>query len=184
MTENLNIERFRNGDLIPEAKTPEEWWQAGYNKTPAWCYFNNRSRNGVRHGKLYNWYAVSDPRGLAPEGWRIPNDEDWKELSDFLGGDEVAGLRMKSKNGWKRGGNGTNESGFNGMPDGARSAMLREGPGIFRHWREYGMWWSLTRHDNGIVEIAGYSVLCFDWNGLDRGATSLEHGIAVRCLKE
>ena len=73
-TENLNVDRFRNGDPIPQAKTAEEWQNAGNNQQPAWCYYNNDPKNGESYGKLYNWYAVNDRRGLAPQGWHIPSD--------------------------------------------------------------------------------------------------------------
>ena len=100
MSENLNVDKFRNGDPIPEAKTDEEWEKAGENGEPAWCYYNNNPDNGDRYGKLYNWFAVNDPRGLAPEGWKIPSDEDWTRLTDFLGGESVAGQKMKSTEFW------------------------------------------------------------------------------------
>ena len=76
-TKNLNVSRFRNGDPIPEAKTKDEWIQAGIKKQAVWCYYDNDFKNGTKYGKLYNWYAVNDPRGLAPEGWDIPTDDDW-----------------------------------------------------------------------------------------------------------
>ena len=100
MTKNLDVAAFRNGDLIPEAKTDDEWNKAGANKQPAWCYYNNDPANGVKYGKLYNWYAVNDPRGLAPEGYHIPSDKDWEVFSDYLGGDDVAGKKIKSNIGW------------------------------------------------------------------------------------
>lgn len=74
MAENLNVEKFRNYETIPEAKTKSEWEEAGENKQPAWCYYDNDPVNGAKYGKLYNWYAVIDPRGLAPSGWHIPNE--------------------------------------------------------------------------------------------------------------
>jgi len=80
MTSNLNVDHFRNGDPIPEAKTNEEWEKAGENGLPAWKYYNNDPSND----KIYNWYAVNDPRGLAPEGWRIPSSDDWGVLEDYL----------------------------------------------------------------------------------------------------
>jgi uncharacterized protein (TIGR02145 family) len=73
-TRNLDASTFRNGDTIPEAKTDEEWKAAGNDKKPAWCYYNNDPANGKKYGKLYNYYAVKDKRGLAPEGWHIPSD--------------------------------------------------------------------------------------------------------------
>jgi len=146
MSENLNVDKFRNGDPIPEAKTDEEWEKAGENKQPAWCYYDNDPANGAKYGKLYNWYAVNDPRGLAPEGWKIPSDEDWTRLTDFLGGESVAGKKMKSTEFWAdndgESGNGTNESGFSGLPGGGR-----DNNGTFNGIGKYGYWWSSTEFD-------------------------------------
>ncbi|MDX1685055.1 MAG: fibrobacter succinogenes major paralogous domain-containing protein [Saprospiraceae bacterium] len=85
LKENLKTERFKNGDLIKEARTPEQWQKARYDSMPAWSHYDNRSINGEYYGKLYNWHAVSDPRGICPEGWRIPNEDDWKKLMVHLG---------------------------------------------------------------------------------------------------
>ena len=93
MTKNLNVDKFRNGDPILEAKTDEEWQKAGEKKQPAWCYYDNDPKNGEQYGKLYNWYAVNDPRGLAPEGYHVPTDAEWTQLSDYLGGEDVAGKK-------------------------------------------------------------------------------------------
>ena len=98
MTKNLDVSTFRNGDPIPEAKTDEEWEKAGENKKPAWCYWDNDPANGAKYGKLYNWHAVNDPRGLAPDGYHIPTDAEWKILTKYLG--EKAGTKMKSTSGW------------------------------------------------------------------------------------
>ena len=77
MTKNLDVATFRNGDPIPQAKTDEEWEKAGENQQPAWCYYDNDPANGAKYGKLYNWYAVNDSRGLAPVGYHIPSDAEW-----------------------------------------------------------------------------------------------------------
>jgi uncharacterized protein (TIGR02145 family) len=92
---NLDVTTFRNGDSIPQAKSDAEWVAAGENYQPAWCYYDNDPKNGTKYGKLYNWFAVNDARGLAPSGWHIPTDEEWTELSTFLGGEDVAGDKMK-----------------------------------------------------------------------------------------
>ena len=84
MAENLNVGRFRNGELIPEAKTLEEWQEAIDEKKPAWCYYDNDIKKGELYGKLYNWYAVNDPRGLAPLGWHIPTINEWNNLNNYL----------------------------------------------------------------------------------------------------
>lgn len=122
MAENLNLDRFQNGDLIKEVKSNEEWMLAGKNKQPAWCYYQNDSANGITYGRIYNWYAITDARGLAPAGWQIPNNNHWMDLSEFLGGEREAGKKMKSITGWNNQGNGSNESGFNAEPAGGRYA--------------------------------------------------------------
>jgi uncharacterized protein (TIGR02145 family) len=101
MSKNLDISTFRNGEAIPEIKTREDWKKAGDNKQPAYCYYEFDEANGKKYGKLYNWYAVNDARGLAPNGYHVPSDKEWKILEDFLGGDSVAGYKMKSTEGWK-----------------------------------------------------------------------------------
>ena len=99
MAENLNVDKFKNGDLIPEAKTPEDWKRAGEKNQPAWCYYNNDPINGQKYGKLYNWYAANDPRGLAPEGWHIPSREEFDTLVQFSG-DSLYSYNLKANNGW------------------------------------------------------------------------------------
>jgi uncharacterized protein (TIGR02145 family) len=89
-TTNLDVESFKNGDPIKEAKTNEEWILAEQSGEPAWCYYDNDEKNESQYGKLYNWHAVNDSRGLAPDGWHIPTDAEWKELSQHLGGALVA----------------------------------------------------------------------------------------------
>ena len=99
-TKNLDVSKFRNGEAIPLAKTNAEWALAGQNQQPAWCYYENKGENGIKYGKLYNWYAVNDPRGLAPSGYHIPTDAEWTILTDYLGGDSMAVRQMKSTSGW------------------------------------------------------------------------------------
>ncbi len=101
MIKNLDVNTFRNGEAIPEAKTEDEWIKAGEEGKSAWCYYENDPKNGEKYGKLYNWYAVVDPRGLAPKGWHVPSDAEWSSLINYLGGNEIAGKKMKSKHGWK-----------------------------------------------------------------------------------
>ena len=90
---NLNVSHFRNGDIIPEVRGDDEWEKADNEGRAAWCYYNNDPANGAIYGKLYNWYAVNDPRGLAPKGWHVPCDDEWTELEICLG--ENAGGKMK-----------------------------------------------------------------------------------------
>jgi uncharacterized protein (TIGR02145 family) len=85
MSCNLNVDHYRNGDPIKEAKSFEEWEEFSEEKVGAWCYPRFNPVFGEIYGKLYNWYAINDPRGLAPEGWQVPTDEDWKKLEMCLG---------------------------------------------------------------------------------------------------
>jgi uncharacterized protein (TIGR02145 family) len=172
MTENLNVDKFRNGDPILHAKTDAEWKKAGKNKQPAWCYYDNNPANGEKYGKLYNWYAVNDPRGLAPKGWHVPSEAEWATLTDFLGEWWDGGLtKMKSTSGWAENDNGSNESGFTALPAG-----LRDGSGEFREdfdwWSSseggrFGPWYRFLRF--GIGFIVSYH----------KG-----YGLSVRCLKD
>ena len=98
MKENLNVSFFRNGDPIPEAKTKEEWLSAGKQGKPAWCHYENDPKYEGKYGRLYNWFAVCDPRGLAPIGWKIPEFEDMNLLDTYLWGD--VGLKLKNDSGW------------------------------------------------------------------------------------
>ncbi len=87
MSKNLNVDKFSNGDPIPHANSSEKFEEAEVNKQPCWIYYEGEPENGAEYGKLYNWYSVNDPRGLAPVGWRIPTDKDWNELIEHLGGE-------------------------------------------------------------------------------------------------
>ena len=95
-TKNLNVEEFRNGDPIPEVKTNEAWIKSVENKQPAWCYYENIHANGAKHGKLYNWYAINDQRGLAPKGFHIATEAEWSLLIDYFG-NNLEGVRATSK---------------------------------------------------------------------------------------
>ncbi len=181
MAENLNVITFRNGDTIQEVRTIEEWKAAGKQKKPAWCYNNNDSSNGSIYGKLYNFYAVSDPRGLAPNGWQIPTGNDWFELSDFLGDKKNAGSKLKSTNSWLKNGNGTNSTGFSALPSGSRElAMINQNGGFGGiGWRCY--WWSSTKRKGGDV-----LVFTLSWNNnrfMPIWDTYNSDGYSVRCIK-
>lgn len=175
MNENLNVVTFRNGDSIPEAKTAEEWINAGKEGQPAWCYYENNPTNEKKYGKLYNWYAISDPRGLPPKEWHIPTDEEWVQLADYLGGEEVAGTKMKSISGWYENKKATNESGFNGLPGGARGDN-----GEFADLEKSGHWWSFSESDRADI-MHSYLDYSFPW--LIRLNVTKESGLSVRVLK-
>lgn len=174
---NLNVNTFRNGDTIFEAKTNKEWIEATKNEQPAWCYFNNDTVLGKIYGKLYNWYAVSDSRGLAPAGWHIPSDDEWNSLIEPLGFDN--GEKLKSTKGWVYGCNGNNESGFNGLPGGSRDHN-----GFFNNnVEEYGNWWSSTPTDLFTLGAAWSRGLSCG-NGVSRIHPKKGTGFSVRCIKD
>lgn len=179
MTENLNVDKFGNGDPIPHAKTKEEWKKAGENEPPAWCYYDNDTTNGEKYGKLYNWFAANDPRGLAPQGWHIPSDEEWTKLTDDLGGEQVAGGKMKSTGTqyWISPNiDATNESGFSGLPGGGRS----DG-GPFPNVGGAGGWWSSTEANTD--DAWGRYLHCSTGNVI-RNHDAKAKGFSVRCLKD
>ena len=173
MAENLNVDKFRNGEPIPLVKDKKEWETAGKNKQPACCYYDNDPANGAKYGRLYNWYAVSDPRGLAPEGWHVASDEEWTTLTNFVG--PHAGTSMKNNKGWKGKGNGTNLAGFNGMPGGLRIIT-----GQFHDFGYFSYWWTATE---GISHDAWNRGLNFDDADVFRNYDYKENGFSVRCVK-
>lgn len=173
---NLNVSKFMNGDDIPEAKTDEEWKMAAELKRPAWCYYDNDPKNGAIYGKLYNWFAVNDPRGLAPKGFHIPSDAEWTILTNYLGGEGVAGTKMKSASGWSENGNGTNSSSFSGLPGGSRSTN-----GTFNYIGNNGFWWSST--DPNFAN-AWDRYLFYYFGNAFRFASKKEDGLSVRCLRD
>jgi uncharacterized protein (TIGR02145 family) len=171
---NLNVSTFRNGDSIPEARTNKEWVAAGESGKPAWCYYNNDPAIGLKYGKLYNWYAVNDPRGLAPAGWTLSSDADWANLAYYSGGQEVAGNKMKSTSGWSDGNNGTNKTGFIGLPGGYRVEN-----GTFLNLGSIGTWWSSTE-SKALSAFDHYLTLN---SSLGRSSSPKLRGESVRCLR-
>ena len=174
MKRNLDVDTFRNGDAIPQAKTDAEWRRAGEQGKPAWCYYENAGLYGEKYGKLYNWFAVNDLRGLAPEGWHVPSDKEWDELVEYLGGEEEAGKRMKTSHGWEDNGNGTDEVGFSGLPGGERNGL-----GTFDYIGEDGTWWSSTE---AITNLAWSRTLIYESGDVSRDFNSKVFGFSVRCV--
>jgi uncharacterized protein (TIGR02145 family) len=175
MSVNLNTAFFSNGDAIPEAKTEEEWVKAGEEGKPVWMAVPADANLGETAGKLYNGFAVTDTRGLAPKGWHIPTDEEWNQLADALGGKEAATQKLKSKTGWEEGAAGTNESGFNGLPAGKVTP-----DGYAEDYTYYGFWWSSTPDEDALknrnLDSENYP---FDTASIFKTA-----GLSVRCVKD
>lgn len=180
MTENLNVSRFNNGDLIPLVKSNDEWKMAGENGQPACCYYQNDSTTGKKYGMFYNWYAVNDPRGITPVGYRIPTKNDWDLLRTTIGNQniiqqELVGLKMKSTTDWIDNGNGTNESGFMGLPAG-----LRNYDGNFVPLGMEAHWWSTTRFMTLVIHTVKLSS---SNKSLKSNQINEKWGLSVRCIK-
>jgi uncharacterized protein (TIGR02145 family) len=174
MSENLNVEHYRNGDVIPQVQDKEKWANL---TSGAWCYYDNDSKNGKIYGKLYNWYAVNDPRGLSPKGWHIPSDAEWTQITDYLGGDETAGSVMKATILWNSPNTGaTNESGFTAFPGGVRNY-----DGTYDVIGKYGYFWSASEDYN---RYAWYRYLSYDDSDVDRTNYYKKNGFSVRCVRD
>jgi uncharacterized protein (TIGR02145 family) len=198
IAENLRTEHYTNGDAIPANLSDSEWgsttsgavavygedtgcgdWSPdGDACDPAW------SLN--EYGRLYNWYAVGDERGLCPTGWHVPTDGEWMTLEMELGMSESdansdgwrgtdQGTQMKTTYGWYGGGNGTNSSGFSGLPGGYRGSN-----GYFYMAGSYGYWWSSSTSGSA----APCRGLVYDHPDVSRGNYNLRGGFSVRCLKD
>ena len=170
-TKNLDVTTYRNGDVIPEVVQDTTWAKL---TTGAWCYYENKTAKGTTYGKLYNWYAVNDPRGLAPKGYHIPTDAEWTILTDNLG--EEAGTKMKSTSGWESEGNGSNSIGFAGLPGGFRFSY-----GYFYGIGAFGYWWSSSEDDS---DSAWYRYLNYSIGDVVRYYFNKQDGISVRCLRD
>lgn len=175
MAENLRTSNYTNGDPIPNVTDNTQW---GNLTSGAWAHYNNDSQYENPYGKLYNWYTVADPRNVCPTGWHVPTDSEYTLLTDYLGGELVAGTKMKNTSGWYtngigNNGNGTNESGFSGLPGGFRIYYFE--PDGYD-----GRWWSSTEYNTG-VEVY-YRGLSWAQSDLIMLTSFENNGYSVRCL--
>jgi uncharacterized protein (TIGR02145 family) len=177
MTNNLNVSTYRNGDAIPKVTDGAAWAAL---TTGAYCYYNNDSTTyAAIYGKLYNWYAVNDSRGLAPEGWHIPTDFEWTTLGNCLGGNTIAGGPMKEigTTHWTTPNTGaTNLSGFTGLPGGWRFSS-----GGFISIGLDGFWWSSAENSAGLALNRN---LNYSSGGLEKYSADKRLGFSVRCLRD
>lgn len=186
MKKNLDVDHYRNGDLIPQVTDSLEWVKL---KTGAWCYNNNDPAMGNIYGKLYNWYAVNDPRGLAPAGWHIPSYLEYTELINNIGDTLTAGGDLKSI-GTIKAGNGlwadpntgaTNKSGFSAIPGGIRKYPTGE----------FGYIGGLTEFWTSSVDLNDYTgakawqiELTSNTSRVYRYSYDKRMGFSVRCIKD
>lgn len=186
MAENLKVIHYSNGEAIPNVTDNTEWINLS---TAAYCNYDNNSGNAATYGRLYNWYAVNDSRNIAPAGWHVPTDEEWKELEKYLGmsqsdadnpgwrGTEEGGkMKEEGTTHWQSPNTGaTNSSGFSALPSGYR----RDGN---YYYMSYGAdFWSSTEHDSG---YAWYRLLSYDRSDVGRNGNYKQGGFSVRCIRD
>lgn len=168
MIKNLDVDRFRNEDLIPHIKDKEEWVKAGWNKQPAWCYYDNNPENGKIYGKLYNWYAVNDKRGLAPRGWGLPGNGGWSSLKKVLGDDDWS-WRNENEETW-------DENGdlycFNNLSFGSRCES-----GFFERYTN--TFWSTTEN----IGLTTYALRYWSDTNIELIRKNKKCGLSVRCVR-
>ena len=173
---NLDVSKYRNGDVIPQVTDQTAWASL---TTGAWCYYQNDSANGILYGRLYNWYAVTDPRGLASVGWHVATDADWTTLTNYLGGDAVAGGKMKETGTthWTSPNNAAdNSSHFTGLPGGYRKSN-----DWFRVIGLVGYWWTATEQAPTMALMRSMS----NSDGIVSPSFGVKpDGLSVRCVKD
>jgi uncharacterized protein (TIGR02145 family) len=186
MLKNLDVSTYRNGDPIPKVTNSQDWMNL---TTGAYCYYNNDSATYAPiYGKLYNWFAVNDPRGLAPVGWHVASDAEWNKLvkcidpfADTLGAfiqSTTAGGKLKEAGiaHWSSPNVATNETGFTALPGGSRYL------GSFDGIRDFGQWWTSTQYSN---LVAWDRDMLASNGGLNRrGISNKTNGHSVRCVKD
>ena len=174
--ENLKVTKYRNGDPIPNITDDEAW---GNLTSGAYCNLGNDPNQAAVYGRLYNWAAVNDPRQLAPLGWHVPTDDEWTTLIAYLGGEAVAGGKMKETGSghWCSPNVGaTNESGFTAVPAGVRSWEYG-----FLMGCDWGLLWSATEAE---PTTAYHRFLFSDDAGINRVDNNKKSGMSVRCIKD
>ena len=177
---NLDVATFRNGDTIFQARSKEEWVTTVQEHKPAWCYYLNDSSIGKTYGRMYNWYAVNDPRGLSPKGWHVPTNNEWIEIESYLGVPE-AGIRLKEDSIWishkintdsigiRLGGYRGREGGFTGLEEFIYLASATESDSPDSRNEGHGIWGRGIHRDN---------------KTLMRCVLDKEFGLYVRCVKD
>ena len=176
MVENLRTTNYRNGDPIPSGLDDAAWSST---TVGAYAIYNNDTINDTIYGKLYNWYAVTDPRHICPMGWHEPSDAEWTMLAEYLGGEEVAGSKMKSTGTqyWNSPNtDATNESGFSGLPGGYRMDS-----GSYSTIGIRGDWWSNFEYDN---YLAWSRFLSYNYGNAYPSSNTERSGLSVRCLRD
>ncbi|HOY30278.1 MAG TPA: fibrobacter succinogenes major paralogous domain-containing protein [Bacteroidales bacterium] len=176
MVENLKTTKYRDGTAIPNVTDNAAWINLG---TGAYCNYSNTAAQSDTYGRLYNWYAITDSRNLAPEGWHIPSSAEWQTLVDYLGGTGVAGGKLKETGTthWLSPNTGASDThGFAAFPGGLRNSF----DGAFQEMTVYGLWWCSTSFDSS---KAWYWEMGFDYSDIHKLNFLKKYGCSVRCIK-
>ena len=181
MAENLKASSYRNGDEIPTSLTDSLWNSTSQG---AWCYYDDNENNECPFGKLSNWYAAVDSRGICPVGWHVPSDEDWAILVDSLGSFTTVGVKLKTTGNLEEGTglwrspnqNATNSTGFSGLPGGFRNRVSNWGAKD-----GYGYYWSASLNEEGNPL---YRYLSFNNFLVYRYYSEVNTGFSVRCVRD
>lgn len=176
MAENLKVTHYQNGDSIPQITTNAAWAKL---TTGAYCNFNNNETMTATYGHLYNWYAVTDPRNIAPAGWHVPTDAEWTELTAYLGGETVAGGKLKEAGTahWTSPNVGaTNSSKFTALSAGSRNSN-----GGFEYFGTFGDWWTST--ESGSTNGSHRGIANTD-SAIYNIPFNKNYGFSVRCVKD
>mgnify|MGYP000112010259 CR=1 FL=1 len=176
LKENLKVTKYRNGDPIENVTSDAEW---STKNTGAYCNYENEASNGNTYGKLYNWYALNDSRNIAPAGWHVPSESEWKTMIDYLGGESQAGGKLKenSLNYWSTPNYlATNSSGFTALPGGGRNQ-----DGIFNSKGLNGIFWTSSEYDN---TFAWLRILSYDKADINKNEYYKKWGASVRLIKD
>jgi uncharacterized protein (TIGR02145 family) len=177
MAENLKTSRYKDGSAIKKIEDKTQWEFADKSQTAAWCYYDNNSGNNPTYGKLYNYYVVTDPRSLCPIGWHVPKDWEFTILTDYLGGNEVVGGKMKAITLWNAPNKGAdNSSGYTAFPAGTRYS-----DGAFDDLGVNGNFWSSTEINS---RTAWCFILSFKYSAGGRVVNYKEAGLSVRCIED
>jgi uncharacterized protein (TIGR02145 family) len=173
MAENLKTTKYNDGIAIPNI-TDNTAWSAL--TTPALCWYDNDEINKNKYGALYNWFAVNTNK-LCPTGWHVPSDAEWTTLTTYLGGESVAGVKLKEsgETHWLSPEVATNESGFTALSGGSREY------GTCHHIGDTGYWWSST--ENSAASAYARGMFSFS-NTVSRDDGYLRSGFSVRCLRD
>jgi uncharacterized protein (TIGR02145 family) len=181
MAENLKTTKYNDGSIIPLITDKYKWAAL---TTPGYCFYGDNASHKNTDGALYNWYAVKSGK-LCPAGWHVPTDEEWTTLLTVLGGDLLAGGKLKEKGTthWMSPNTGaTNSSGFTALPSGLRNpGGLYDYSGIFSSIGMLGYWWSSTKDTS---TEAYYCFMLYSSSGVVRGVVNNQFGLSVRCLKD